>query len=62
VDETLEQAIRRAAAEFERVINLIPHQLDVSIDCLDVSTVGDSTRRKMFQVRVVSTHPVQIYP
>lgn len=59
---TLQDEIKRAAAELQRLLNLFPSQLEVEIDKHAIAFMtGDS--RSVFEIRIVSTpQPVQIYP
>lgn len=61
-NRTAVDEIRRAAAEFERALNSAPYQLDVTVEKIDVTTIGGAASRHAFAVRVVLTRPVQVFP
>jgi hypothetical protein len=55
------EEIRRAAAELERLLNESPEQLEAIIERTEVATMGDKQRRYVHNVTIV-TAPKRVYP
>lgn len=54
------QDLVAAAKEFERALNAFPNYFEVDVRRIDVSTLAE--RKALFNVRIFSANPTQIYP
>jgi len=59
---TLQDEIIKAASELERLLNLLPNQLDIRCDRIDTTKMSDDSRQCRHQIVITSRHPVRIYP
>lgn len=66
---SLETEIKLAAKQLERLLNMMPNQMDASIrktrahpDAIGSMGAHGLVSEYQFEIVITSTHPVQIYP